>query len=107
MNHKIGYVAAALVSLSVATPVAANELNFGFINPNFGGNPFNSAHLLNLADRQASATATGADPQQGGIGGGFGQPNGPTIIIPITPGSPTGPQIGNAVVDQIDTDTAN
>lgn len=105
MDHKINILAAALAAgFVIASPVVANELNFGFINPSFGGDPFNGAHLLNLADRQASAT-TGTEPLQQGIGGGSGVPNGPTIIIPITPASPGGPQIGDAVVDQVDADS--
>ncbi len=30
----------------------ADELRFGFVNPSFGGNPFNSAHLLGTAQAQ-------------------------------------------------------
>ena len=32
--------------------IQSAELTYTPINPSFGGNPFNSAHLLGLADRQ-------------------------------------------------------
>lgn len=42
--------------IALATPVSAQELKFEFRNPSFGGNPFNSDHLL--------ATATAQRPPQ-------------------------------------------
>ena len=47
---------AALGVLALATPASAQELKFEFRNPSFGGNPFNSDHLL--------ATATAQRPPQ-------------------------------------------
>ncbi|MFC4593938.1 curli assembly protein CsgF [Sphingobium tyrosinilyticum] len=47
---------AALGMIALATPVSAQELKFEFRNPSFGGNPFNSDHLL--------ATATAQRPPQ-------------------------------------------
>lgn len=35
-----------------ATPAPAQEISFEFINPSFGGNPFNSAHLIGVATAQ-------------------------------------------------------
>ncbi len=47
----------AVLGIAVlATPVSAQELKFEFRNPSFGGNPFNSDHLL--------ATATAQRPPQ-------------------------------------------
>ena len=43
----------ALASLAAMTTTSlATELIYRPINPSFGGNPFNSSHLLGLADRQ-------------------------------------------------------
>lgn len=47
---------ATLVAIALATPASAQELKFEFRNPSFGGNPFNSDHLL--------ATATAQRPPQ-------------------------------------------
>lgn len=47
---------AALGVMALASPVSAQELKFEFRNPSFGGNPFNSDHLL--------ATATAQRPPQ-------------------------------------------
>ena len=44
-------IAVAFFSLS-GTLANADELRFGFVNPSFGGNPFNSAHLLGIAQAQ-------------------------------------------------------
>lgn len=35
-----------------ASPVAAQDLTYQPIDPSFGGNPFNSAHLLGVANAQ-------------------------------------------------------
>lgn len=45
-------MAASAVLCLVATPVAAQDLTYTPINPSFGGNPFNSAHLLGVAGAQ-------------------------------------------------------
>lgn len=51
----LGFVAAG-------APAHADELTHKFINPSFGGNPFNSSHLLGIAnaqnDNERSAAAT-------------------------------------------------
>lgn len=44
--------AAALAAVSMASAASAQELKFQFINPSFGGNPFNSDHLLAIATAQ-------------------------------------------------------
>jgi curli production assembly/transport component CsgF len=41
--------ASAFYLFAVASPAAAQELAHEFINPSFGGNPFNSDHLLGIA----------------------------------------------------------
>lgn len=38
--------------LSVSAPVFAQDIVYAPINPSFGGNPFNSAHLLGIANAQ-------------------------------------------------------
>ena len=38
--------------LSFSGSVHAQDIKFGFVNPSFGGNPFNSGHLLGLAEIQ-------------------------------------------------------
>ena len=44
--------AAAVLVLIVAAPASAQDMVYQPINPTFGGNPFNSAHLLGLANAQ-------------------------------------------------------
>ncbi len=41
------------------TMAAAGDLVYTPVNPSFGGNPLNSAHLLGLANAQRDATAEG------------------------------------------------
>lgn len=36
----------------LAAPCAAQDLTYEPVNPSFGGNPFNSAHLLGIANAQ-------------------------------------------------------
>ena len=38
--------------LTFAMPAAAQDLTYEPVNPSFGGNPFNSAHLLGIANAQ-------------------------------------------------------
>ncbi len=38
--------------LAVAAPAAAQDLSYQPIDPTFGGNPFNSSHLLGVAGAQ-------------------------------------------------------
>lgn len=45
-------LAATLITAALTSSVPASELIYTPINPSFGGNPFNSSHLLGLADRQ-------------------------------------------------------
>ena len=40
---------AGMVALALAGSAAAQELVYTPVNPSFGGNPFNSAHLLGTA----------------------------------------------------------
>ncbi len=48
-------VAAACLSLALSTPALA-EIVYTPINPSFGGNPFNSSHLLGIANAQNNYT---------------------------------------------------
>lgn len=43
---------ACTLSIGGVTTASASELTFEFTNPSFGGNPFNSAHLLAIANAQ-------------------------------------------------------
>jgi curli production assembly/transport component CsgF len=45
-------LAAAGMALAVASGAAAQDLTYRPINPTFGGNPFNSSHLLGIANAQ-------------------------------------------------------
>jgi curli production assembly/transport component CsgF len=45
-------VFAAGLSLACAEQVSAEDLVYQPINPSFGGNPFNSSHLLGIANAQ-------------------------------------------------------
>jgi curli production assembly/transport component CsgF len=52
----------------VATPVVAQDITYQPVDPSFGGNPFNSAHLLGVANAQnkykdpnASSSSSQAD----------------------------------------------
>lgn len=87
-------IAAALVG----APAQAENMNFNFINPNFGGVTDNGAFLFGLADAQRTATiGDDGSSQDGGDADapipGVGGTNvgGPTIVIPITPGSSAPP----------------
>jgi|SRR6185312_5964293 len=74
-----------LAQLAVASLVAgsafAGDLVYTPINPSFGGNPLNSAHLLGLANAQRDATASdakkndGTGTGSGGTGGSTSQSN--------------------------------
>ena len=41
-----------LVVAVVSQPAAAQDIVYAPVNPSFGGNPFNSAHLLGIANAQ-------------------------------------------------------
>lgn len=43
---------ALFAGLAAPTSAAASDLQFEFTNPSFGGNPFNSSHLLAIANSQ-------------------------------------------------------
>ena len=45
-------VAAAMAVAGMAGAAAAQDLTYKPINPTFGGNPFNSSHLLGIANAQ-------------------------------------------------------
>lgn len=58
---------AMAVTISVWGPsVSAQDLVYRPVNPSFGGNPLNSAHLLGTASAQRTATARDADSGLGG-----------------------------------------
>jgi len=40
------------IFLALAAPISAQDLSYEPIDPSFGGNPFNSAHLLGVANAQ-------------------------------------------------------
>ena len=48
MRAWIGLISA----IAIGGPVAAQQLTYTPINPSFGGNPFNSSHLMGLANVQ-------------------------------------------------------
>jgi curli production assembly/transport component CsgF len=54
MNKRIFYALGALVTMAgaVASPACAQDITYQPIDPSFGGNPFNSAHLLGIANAQ-------------------------------------------------------
>jgi curli production assembly/transport component CsgF len=58
------------VFLAVALPAAAHasQLVYTPVNPSFGGNPLNSAHLMGLANAQRDATASDAQTSVSGSG---------------------------------------
>jgi curli production assembly/transport component CsgF len=65
--HKFALGAAALAALAVA-PAPAQDITYQPVDPSFGGNPFNSAHLLGIANAQntykdpkAASTSSQAD----------------------------------------------
>lgn len=51
----------AIASLIVSASAAAGELVYRPINPSFGGDPFNSSHLLQTADIQNKYKDDGSD----------------------------------------------
>lgn len=52
MGMVLRILSCAMLLHSTPAVVVAQDLTFGFVNPSFGGNPFNSSHLLSLADIQ-------------------------------------------------------
>jgi curli production assembly/transport component CsgF len=63
VGHKL---VTLLAGLGLASAASASEQTFQFNNPSFGGNPFNSAHLLGVANAintyKDPATTTTTDP---------------------------------------------
>jgi curli production assembly/transport component CsgF len=54
----------SLAVLATATSAAADEMRFQFTNPSFGGNPFNSSHLLGVANAQNDNERPRSESQQ-------------------------------------------
>ncbi len=53
MAHRFTLTVAAVIAVAAANQAAfADELVYTPINPSFGGNPFNSSHLLGIANAQ-------------------------------------------------------
>jgi opacity protein-like surface antigen len=97
MKIKLAALIALIVTLAGAAQ--AENLNFNFISPSFGGNAQNGVFLFGVA--QAQVTGTSRDPVTGGIGGeAGGSVGGPTIIIPINTGSPQGPVVTTPTVTE-------
>lgn len=67
------YCAAAfgLAAIVAASGTSAGDLTYTPVNPSFGGNALNSAHLLGTANAQRTATARG---QPSSTTGGLGSP---------------------------------
>ena len=42
----------AAMTCAIAAPAAAQDITYQPVDPSFGGNPFNSAHLLGIANAQ-------------------------------------------------------
>ncbi|WP_321489304.1 curli assembly protein CsgF [uncultured Hyphomonas sp.] len=76
VGNLLGYIRVRMLLLStpmvltvfMSTPSAsAQELVYTPVNPSFGGNPFNSAHLLGVAnaqdDTEPPQSASSSDPQ--------------------------------------------
>jgi curli production assembly/transport component CsgF len=52
LKIKVGMTFAAVMAFTASTSAAAQDLVHEPINPTFGGNPFNSNHLLGVANAQ-------------------------------------------------------
>lgn len=76
-----GILAGTMAGLVVLTTVAlGDDFVYSPVNPSFGGNPLNSAHLLGLANAQRTATASDAKKESGGGGGTPGESPGNSDI---------------------------
>lgn len=51
-NRPAALGAAVIAAVCVSSPALAGDLVYQPINPSFGGNPFNSQHLLGIANAQ-------------------------------------------------------
>jgi len=49
---RVKWAGGVLAVVLLATPGSAQDLTYQPVNPSFGGNPFNSAHLLGIANAQ-------------------------------------------------------
>jgi curli production assembly/transport component CsgF len=58
------HVSYATLVLAIATSAAAQDLTYTPINPSFGGNAFNSGHLLGVAGAQKPEKKTAARAEQ-------------------------------------------
>ena len=56
VSHRLVGVCAGAVLLAAAGASSAQDISYAPINPSFGGNPFNSGHLLGLANAQNDYT---------------------------------------------------
>jgi len=66
-KRRTSLAAAALGGALIAGPAAAQDLVYEPVNPSFGGDPFNSSHLLGLAREQKDFDEQSfepVDPQQ-------------------------------------------
>jgi curli production assembly/transport component CsgF len=45
-------LALGAILFALAAPIAAQDITYQPVDPSFGGNPFNSAHLLGIANAQ-------------------------------------------------------
>lgn len=55
------FIATVVTTSMMGATVSAQDLVYRPVNPSFGGNPLNSAHLLGTAGAQRTATARDAD----------------------------------------------
>jgi curli production assembly/transport component CsgF len=63
MPVKVNFGIAILI-MAVSTTAYAQDLTYTPINPSFGGNPFNSSHLLGIATAQKKEKKTPAGAEQ-------------------------------------------
>lgn len=56
---------ATIAALLIGGSAAASELVYQPVNPSFGGNPFNSSHLLGIANAQNDYDAPGSSGSAG------------------------------------------
>lgn len=56
---------ATMAALLIGGSAAASELVYQPVNPSFGGNPFNSSHLLGIANAQNDYDAPGSSGTAG------------------------------------------
>lgn len=66
--HLVGLIGVGMIALGQPSTLRAQDLNYKPVNPTFGGNPFNSNHLLGVAnaqndyrDKRASTSTSQAD----------------------------------------------